>query len=73
MNRQVGTKNKFGFALGHVLNDVCACMGITYWLVFFHKVLQFNHIYAGSLILFGQVADGIATVFVGIFSDKGTF
>jgi len=71
MNRQVGTKNKFGFALGHVLNDVCACMGITYWLVFFHKVLQFNHIYAGSLILFGQVADGLATVFVGIFSDKG--
>lgn len=71
MNRQVGTKNKFGFALGHVLNDVCACMGITYWLVFFHKVLQFNHIYAGSLILFGQVADGFATVFVGIFSDKG--
>ena len=30
MYRQTGTKNKFGFALGHVLNDVCACMGITY-------------------------------------------
>ena len=53
------------------MNDVCACMGITYELVFFHKVLQFNHMYAGLLVLIGQIADGFATVFVGIFSDKG--
>ena len=46
-------------------------MGITYELVFFHKVLQFNHMYAGLLVLIGQIADGFATVFVGIFSDKG--
>ena len=39
MKEQLGLKNKFGFALGHVLNDVCACIGITYGLVFFHKVL----------------------------------
>jgi len=71
INGQVGLKNKFGFALGHVLNDVCACMGITYGLVFFHKVLQFNHMYAGLLVLIGQIADGFSTVFVGIFSDKG--
>ena len=48
-------------------------MGITYELVFFHKVLQFNHMYAGLLVLIGQIADGFATVFVGIFSDKGNF
>jgi Na+/melibiose symporter-like transporter len=27
--------------------------------------------YAGLLVLIGQIADGFATVFVGIFSDKG--
>jgi len=68
---RLGVKNKFGFALGHVLNDVCACMGITYGLVFFHKVLQFDNLNSGLLVLIGQIADGFSTVFVGIFSDKG--
>jgi len=71
MNEQLGLKNKFGFALGHVLNDVCACIGITYGLVFFHKVLEFDNLNAGLLVLIGQIADGFSTVFVGVFSDKG--
>jgi len=71
MNGQLGFKNKFGFALGHVLNDVCACMGITYGLVFFHKVLQFDNLNSGLLVLIGQIADGFSTVFVGIYSDQG--
>jgi len=70
-NGQLGLRNKFGFALGHVLNDVCACMGITYGLVFFHKVLQFDNLNSGLLVLIGQIADGFSTVFVGVFSDKG--
>ena len=40
-------------------------------IFFTFKVLQFNHMFAGLLVLIGQIADGFSTVFVGIFSDKG--
>ena len=64
-------KNKAGFALGHVMNDMCASMWFTYLLLYFHKVLEFDNIYSGVLLLIGQLADGISTVFVGFFSDSG--
>ena len=67
----LSTKNKLAFSLGHVLNDMCACIGVTYELVFFHKVLQLSNMYSGLLVLIGQVADGLSTMFVGIFSDRG--
>ena len=34
-------------------------------------ILGFEHIMAGVLLTIGQVADGISTVFVGFFSDRG--
>ena len=71
MSTHISTKNKLAFSLGHVLNDICACIGVTYELVFFHKVLQLSNMYSGLLVLIGQVADGLSTMFVGIFSDRG--
>ena len=71
MTEEIGFKQKFGFALGHVLNDMAACMTVTYELVFFHKILLLDNLYSGLLVLIGQVFDGFATIFVGIFSDKG--
>ena len=68
---KVSLKNKFGFALGHVLNDMLACIGVTYELVFFHKVLLLSNFNSGLLVLVGQIADALSTVFVGTFSDKG--
>jgi len=64
-------KNKLGFSLGHVLNDMCASMWFTYLLLYFNKVLEFSNIYSGILMLIGQLADGFSTVFVGVFADKG--
>ena len=71
MSNQLDRKTKYAFALGHVLNDMCACIGVTYELVFFHKVLLLSNMYSGLLVLIGQIADGFSTMFVGIFSDKG--
>ena len=39
--------------------------------LYFHKVLQFNNVYAGVILFIGQIADGISTLFVGFFSDRG--
>ena len=62
---------KFSYAFGHVLNDLCSSMWFTYLLLFLSKVINFDNTLAGVILFVGQIADGVATVFVGYFSDKG--
>ncbi|KAL1517303.1 hypothetical protein ABEB36_001084 [Hypothenemus hampei] len=64
-------KTYLAYGMGHILNDVCASMWFTYLLVFMHLVLGFNNTEAGTLLLVGQVIDGLSTPFVGYFSDEG--
>ena len=63
-------KSKLAYGVGHILNDVCASMWFTYLLVYFHLVLGFSPTYAGLVLLIGQIADALATPFVGLQSDK---
>ncbi|XP_014218010.1 major facilitator superfamily domain-containing protein 12 [Copidosoma floridanum] len=67
---RVPLKTKFAYGVGHVLNDVCASMWFTYLLVYFHLVLGFEPAAAGLVLLVGQIADALATPFVGYHSDK---
>lgn len=60
---------QLGFGTGHVLNDVCASLWFTYFLVYFHLVLEFTATQSGNLMLIGQVVDALATPFVGYHSD----
>lgn len=62
--------SKLAFSVGHVLNDLCASMWFSYFLIFQHAVLQFSNITAGNLLLLGQIVDGLSTPFVGYESDK---
>lgn len=59
-------RTRLAFSVGHVLNDLCASMWFTYLLVFFHLVLRFDNSLSGIVLLIGQIADGIATPFVGL-------
>ena len=61
---------RFGYGVGHVLNDLCASIWFSYLLVFYHSVLGFSNKNAGYLMLLGQVADAISTPLVGYESDK---
>ncbi|KAE8631339.1 hypothetical protein XENTR_v10001158 [Xenopus tropicalis] len=61
---------RLSYATGHFLNDLCASMWFTYFLVYFHSVLGFDSFYAGILLLIGQIADGICTPLVGYESDR---
>nr|XP_012141614.1 PREDICTED: major facilitator superfamily domain-containing protein 12-like isoform X2 [Megachile rotundata] len=61
---------KLSYGIGHVLNDICASMWFSYLLVFFHLVLGFNSTLAGTILLIGQIADALATPFVGLHCDK---
>ncbi|XP_054278762.1 major facilitator superfamily domain-containing protein 12-like isoform X2 [Macrosteles quadrilineatus] len=62
---------KLAYGVGHVFNDLCASMWFTYTLIFFNKVILFSSSLAGIVVLTGQIADGLATPFVGYFSDRG--
>jgi Na+/melibiose symporter-like transporter len=61
---------KLCYGVGHFLNDLCASMWFTYLLIYFHKVIDFSNSMAGTLMLVGQVADGICTPFIGYESDR---
>lgn len=61
---------RFGYAIGHVLNDLCASVWFTYTLVYFKFGVGVPTILAGTVVLLGQVADGLATPLVGYFSDR---
>ncbi|XP_068212734.1 major facilitator superfamily domain-containing protein 12-like isoform X1 [Palaemon carinicauda] len=63
-------RTKLGYGVGHVLNDLCSAMWFTYLLIYFHHVLLFNNTLAGVVLLIGQVADGLATPFVGHEADR---
>uniref|UniRef100_A0A1B6HVZ9 Major facilitator superfamily (MFS) profile domain-containing protein n=1 Tax=Homalodisca liturata TaxID=320908 RepID=A0A1B6HVZ9_9HEMI len=62
---------KFSYGVGHVFNDFCASMWFTYMLIYFNKVVLFSSELSGSVVLVGQIADGLATPFVGLMSDRG--
>lgn len=70
VRKKLPLKIYFAYGMGHVLNDVCAAIWFSYLLVYFQLVLKFSNNQAGVLLLIGQVADAVATPFVGYHSDK---
>lgn len=58
------------YITGHVLNDLCAACWFNYLLYFLVNVSQVSNATAGAVMLLGQLADGIATPLVGLYSDK---
>lgn len=63
-------KKKLAYSTGHILNDLCSAMWFTYLLVFLHRVLRISNVYAGTVLLVGQIADAVATPLIGLEMDK---
>lgn len=53
---QLNFRTKFGYGVGHILNDLCSAMWFSYLLLFFHHVLNFPNALAGLILLIGQVS-----------------
>nr|XP_032829644.1 LOW QUALITY PROTEIN: major facilitator superfamily domain-containing protein 12-like [Petromyzon marinus] len=66
----LSASTKLCYAVGHVLNDLCASMWFTYLLVYFHNVLRFSNASAGVVLAVGQAADGLCTPLIGYESDR---
>jgi Na+/melibiose symporter-like transporter len=58
------------YITGHVLNDLCAACWFNYLLYFLVNVSRVSNATAGAVMLAGQLADGIATPLVGLYSDR---
>jgi Na+/melibiose symporter-like transporter len=58
------------YAVGHVYNDLCATCWFLYLLFFLTDIRKWSEAKAGFAVLSGQIADGLATQFVGYMSDK---
>jgi len=62
--------HKLSYSVGHVLNDLCACLWFTYLLLFLRQVVQLSSASAGYLLLWGQVVDAISTPAIGWACDR---
>lgn len=67
---QLSLFRKFSYGTGHIFNDMCASMWFTYLVLFYHKVVLLDNLYAGLLVLIGQLADAAATPIIGFLCDK---
>ena len=57
------------YAMGHVLNDMCASSWFSYLLVFLHHAVGMTPTQSAVVMFSGQLADGLATPLVGVYSD----
>ena len=71
--RQLHWARKLSYGVGHVFNDLAASMWFTYLILFYHKVVQLDNALAGTLLLIGQVVDGLATPVIGYLCDITPF
>lgn len=58
------------YGVGHVLNDMCASTWFSYLLVFLREVVHLSPVDSAIVMFSGQIADGVATPLVGVFSDR---
>lgn len=61
---------RYTYATGHFLNDLCAALWFTYLLLFLKKVIGFSSKDAGTLFLIGQCADGLGGPLISYIIDK---
>ena len=64
---------KLAYGVGHVFNDLAASMWFTYLILFYHKVIELDNALAGTLLLIGQIVDGMATPVIGYLCDITPF
>ncbi len=62
--------NIWSYGVGHFMNDICASTWFFFLSYYLIKIVQIDKDNASTVLLSGQIADAIATPFVGIVSDK---
>ncbi|XP_075680097.1 major facilitator superfamily domain-containing protein 12-like [Dermatophagoides pteronyssinus] len=59
-------RTRFGFAFGHIFNDLCASIWFSYGLLFYKLCFgQLGYLF----VVFGQIIDAFATIILGLILD----
>jgi Na+/melibiose symporter-like transporter len=66
----LGRLGTAAYAVGHINNDLCASMWFVYLTYYLKDVVGLDPNLTGFCALSGQIADGITTPLVGVFSDN---
>lgn len=66
--RELTSRTKWCYGVGHVLNDLAAAAWFTYLLVYLRGVIPWKQ--AGYVFVSGQIADALATPTAGRLSDS---
>ena len=64
---------KLYYGVGHILNDLVAHFWFSYALLFWTKIVGMTDTEAGFLLLVGQLADAISTLFIGFAGNRTKF
>lgn len=70
LQRALRLRDKLGYSLGHIFNDVSAALWSGYTLLFLQGVQQMPRQQAGALLMVGQVCGAIMTTITGCLVDK---
>ncbi|XWS35467.1 hypothetical protein CRYUN_Cryun20dG0000100 [Craigia yunnanensis] len=68
-SKPVGRWSVFYYGVGHMLNDITSACWFTYLLLFLTDI-GLSSRDAATVMLCGQIADGLATIFVGELIDR---
>ncbi|XP_014241180.1 major facilitator superfamily domain-containing protein 12-like [Cimex lectularius] len=69
MSQKITAKIRMGYAVGHVLNDLCNAVWLSHTLLFFEYIVRFDSHVSGYLMLLGQLIDAVCTPGIGYISD----
>ncbi|XP_046481255.1 major facilitator superfamily domain-containing protein 12 isoform X1 [Neodiprion pinetum] len=61
---------RVSYALGHVFNDLAAAMWFSYTLLYLQRIVLFEPVTAGAMLLLGQIVDALMTPVFGILVDR---
>ncbi len=62
--------NIYGYSVGHVINDITCTLCFNYLLYFLTEIIQISNVQAGWVSFFGQIANAILSLIIGILVDK---
>jgi len=65
-------KNIWAYGIGHFFNDLCASIWFFFLSYYLIQIIGLEEHKASYVLLWGQVADALATPLVGVLSDKFT-
>ena len=68
--KRLASGQKFCYGVGHILNDLAANAWFSYLIIYLTKVAGLSNSHTGTVVMAGQLTDGVCTPITAILNDK---